>query len=295
MQPILFEPVASPYLVSFDGGFRIASAATDPPDDAPGKKDNVKALEDAVGKLAKLQRKLYAHDKYSVLLVFQAMDAGGKDGTIRAVLSGVNPAGCEVYNFKAPNAEELDHDFLWRHMRCVPERGRIGVWNRSHYEEVLVVRVKPQYLDGQKLPRRPATLEELWAERYDSIRDAERHLARNGVVVLKFFLNVSPKEQRKRLLERIDDTSVNWKFEGSDLDMRRRWDDFMHAYEDALNATSRPWAPWYAIPADSKPFMRRTVADIIVETVERLDLHWPEVSAKARAEMLKQRDELANS
>jgi PPK2 family polyphosphate:nucleotide phosphotransferase len=295
MRPILFEPVASPYLVSFDGGFRIAAAATAPPDGAPGKKDNVAALETSVGKLSKLQRKLYADDSYAVLLVFQAMDAAGKDGTIRAVLSGVNPAGCQVFNFKAPSSQELDHDFLWRHLRCVPERGRIGVWNRSHYEEVLVVRVKPHFLDGQKLPYRPGTLDELWAERYDSIRDVERHLARSGVVILKFFLHVSPEEQRDRLLDRIDDPSVNWKFEGADLAMRRRWGDFMRAYEDALNATSRPWAPWYAIPADSKPYMRRVVSEIVVETVQRLDLQWPEVSAEARAEMLKQREDLAKS
>src|SRR5579862_236359 len=208
MESPLFETVKSPYLVPFDGSFRIADARTKPPEKG-SKKENVEALGEAIARMEKIQRKLYADDRFGVLLVFQAMDAAGKGGTIRAVLSGVNPAGCEVFVFGPPSHEELDHDFMWRANRCLPERGRIGVWNRSHYEEVLVVRVNPKFLDAQKLPRRPEHLEDLWKERFDTIRDAERHWARNGIVVLKFFLNISKDEQRDRLLERIDDPEVN--------------------------------------------------------------------------------------
>lgn len=282
-KPILFDPVESPYLVGED--FKIKKAPTTPPDDAPGKDDNKDALEKQVAKLAKLQEKLYADHRYAVLLVFQAMDAGGKDGTIRAVLSGVNPAGCEVYAFKQPTHEELDHDFLWRIQRSLPERGRIGVFNRSHYEEVLVVRVHPEYLENERLPKQPKDLTELWQQRYESIVDAERHWARNGLVILKFFLHVSQQEQHDRILERIEEKDHNWKFEAGDWKESARWDDYQDAYQDALRATSTPWAPWYAVPADSKSFMRRTVAEIIVETVSRLDLEYPSVSDDERAVM----------
>jgi PPK2 family polyphosphate:nucleotide phosphotransferase len=197
-----------------------------------------------------------------------------------------------VYAFKAPSSEELDHDFLWRCQTRLPERGRIGIWNRSHYEEVLAVRVNPHFLTAQRLPRRPATLEQLWVERYESIRDAERHWARNGTVILKFFLNVSRDEQKKRLLDRIEDPDDNWKFDGNDLEVRRHWTDYMAAYQDAMNATSVPWAPWYAIPADSKSFMRRTVAEIIVGTMSRLKMTWPTMQEEARAEMERLRGEL---
>jgi PPK2 family polyphosphate:nucleotide phosphotransferase len=292
MEPLCFTPVESPYLVPYDGTFRIDDVPTSPPDGGPGKKENEKALEASVDRLDKLQRQLYAHDQYSVLLVFQAMDAAGKDGTIRAVMRGVNPAGCQVYAFKAPSSEELDHDFLWRCQTRLPERGRIGIWNRSHYEEVLAVRVSPHFLNAQRLPRRPATLEQLWVERFESIRDAERHWARNGTVVLKFFLNVSRDEQKKRFLDRIDDPDDNWKFEAGDLEVRRHWTDYMAAYQDAMNATSVPWAPWYAIPADSKSFMRRTVAEIIVGTMSRLKMTWPTMQEEARAEMERLRGEL---
>lgn len=292
MEPLCFTPVESPYHVPYDGTFRIADVPTSPPDDGPGKKENEKALEASVDKLDKLQRQLYAHNQYSVLLVFQAMDAAGKDGTIRAVMRGVNPAGCQVYAFKAPSSEELDHDFLWRLQTRLPERGRIGIWNRSHYEEVLAVRVNPHFLTAQRLPRRPATLEQLWVERYESIREAEHHWARNGTVILKFFLNVSRDEQKKRFLDRIDDPDDNWKFEAGDLDARRHWKDYMAAYQDAMNATSAPWAPWYAIPADSKSFMRRTVAEIVVGTMSRLKMPWPTMEEKARVEMARLRGEL---
>jgi PPK2 family polyphosphate:nucleotide phosphotransferase len=288
-----FTPVPSPYLVPFDGTFDIAEAPTAPAEDAPGKKANVEALEQSIGKLAKLQEKLFADDRFSLLLIFQALDAAGKDGTLRAVMSGVNPAGCHVTAFKAPSAEELDHDFLWRCARALPERGRIGIWNRSHYEEVLVVRVHPEFLRGQRLPGKTDDLEALWRDRFESIREFERHQAQNGAVILKFWLNVSKAEQRDRLIERIDEPDSNWKFNAGDLKERALWPQYMHAYQEALRATSRPWAPWYAIPADSKSFMRRTVAGIVVDTLARLPLRFPEVGAEALAEMQRLRAQLA--
>ncbi|MBX3156394.1 MAG: polyphosphate kinase 2 family protein [Deltaproteobacteria bacterium] len=290
-QRILFDPVENPYLVPFDGTFHLGKAGTTSDDD-PGKAPNVEALEEAVGKLAKLQERLYAHDRYSVLLVFQAMDAAGKDGTIRAVMSGINPQGCQVYAYKAPNAEELDHDFLWRVQRDLPERGRIGVWNRSHYEEVLVVRVNPQFLDAQRLPRRPKKLDDLWAERFESITAAEKHWARNGCVVLKFFLHVSQREQHERFLARVRDPDSQWKFNAHDLDESRKWDAYQAAYQAALRETSKPWAPWYCIPADSKSYMRRAVAEIVVDTLEQLELPPPPLSDKDRAALEAARREL---
>jgi PPK2 family polyphosphate:nucleotide phosphotransferase len=288
------EPVPSPYLVPFDGSFRIERAATSPPEDAPKKKKNEEALDEIVPRLQVLQRKLYAQDRVSLLLVFQAMDAAGKDGTIRGVMSGVNPAGVQVYSFKAPSAEELDHDFLWRCWKNLPERGRIGIFNRSHYEEVLVVRVNPKFLEGQRLPWRPDTLDDLWEQRYESIRDAERHWARNGTVIVKFFLNVSRDEQKERFLERIDDPDDNWKFSADDLGVRRQWAQYMEAYEHAMSETSRPWAPWYAIPADSKSFMRRTVAEIVAATLERIAPEFPPVSEDEKSEMARLRAQLEN-
>jgi PPK2 family polyphosphate:nucleotide phosphotransferase len=291
-KPILFEPVESPYLVPFDESFSIAKALTKAEHD--GKKDtNKAALESTVRELSELQQRLYANDRYSVLLVFQALDAAGKDGTIRAVLTGVNPVGCQVYAFKTPNTEELDHDFLWRVQKSLPERGRIGVWNRSHYEEVLVVRVHPSFLEGQRLPYRPKNLEDLWAERYESINAAEKHWARNGCVVLKFFLNVSQKEQHARFADRINDPDAHWKFSAGDFDESSKWGDYMAAYQDALRATSKPWAPWYAIPADSKSYMRKTVAEIVVATLKKLDLPFPELGPKAQADLERVRAQLA--
>jgi PPK2 family polyphosphate:nucleotide phosphotransferase len=290
-QPILFKPPEGPFLVPFDESFKIKKAPTESEDD-PGKPLNVEALEEAVDKLAKLQAKLYADDRYSVLLVFQAMDAAGKDGTIRSVMTGLNPQGCQVFSFKAPNAEELDHDFLWRVQRALPERGRIGVWNRSHYEETLVVRIHPGYLDGQRLPRRPDNLDDLWEERFESINAAEKHWARNGCVILKFFLNVSQKEQHKRFLDRATDSDDNWKFNAGDLAESKKWDEYMAAYQATLRATSKPWAPWYAIPADSKSFMRRAVAETIVDTLEQLPIEFPKPSDKDRAALEVARAEL---
>ena len=268
-------------LVPFDGSFRLADAPTRPPEKDDSKKRSKKRLEDAVDRLRGLQRMLYAHDHHSVLLVFQAMDAAGKDSTIRAVMSGVNPAGCQVFSFKQPSPEELDHDFLWRSACRLPERGRIGIFNRSYYEEVLVVRVHPEYLDAQNLPDRPP-LDELWEQRFESIRDHEKHLARNGTLVLKFWLNVSREEQRRRFLSRLDEPEKNWKFSAGDLRERELWDRYMEAYRAALCATSRPWAPWLAVPADDKPWMRATVAEIVVESLEGLGLHYPKVDARER-------------
>jgi PPK2 family polyphosphate:nucleotide phosphotransferase len=281
----------SPFLVPFDGSFEIAKAHTRFDED-PGKAANKDALKDAVSKLDALQERLYANDHHSVLLIFQALDAAGKDGTIRAILTGVNPVGCQVFAYKAPNAEELDHDFMWRCAKNLPERGRIGVWNRSHYEEVLVVRVHPEFLTGQRLPRVPKNLDELWAERFESINAMEQHWARNGTVVMKFFLNVSQQEQHERFYDRVSDPEVHWKFNAGDLEESRHWNDYQVAYEAALRATSKPWAPWYAIPADSKSFMRRAVADIIVSTMSQLDLPLPELSAKTRAALEQAKIEL---
>ena len=279
----------SPYLVPFDGSFRLSEAPTTPPEDAPGKKRCKKALKSSVERLRDLQTRLYAQDQWSVLLLFQAMDAAGKDGTIRAVMSGVNPAGCQVHSFKKPSAEELDHDFLWRCVTRLPERGRIGIFNRSYYEEVLVVRVHPEYLGGQRIPRE-VPLDQLWSERYESIADLERHMARNGTLVLKFWLNLSRDEQRDRFVARIDEPEKNWKFAAGDVRERGHWDTYMHAYEELLRATSTGHAPWFAIPADDKPFMRMTVASIIVDALEALDLKTPELPADERAELDRYRE-----
>jgi len=287
-----FVAVKSPWLVPFDGSFRIKGAATRPPK-AQADKERCKArLGESVTQLTELQYLLYAHDYHSVLLVFQAMDAAGKDSTIRAVLSGVDPAGCQVCAFKRPSLQELDHDFLWRTAMNLPERGRIGVFNRSYYEEVLAVRVHPELLHTQKLPRIPKDLDQLWQERYESIRDHEKHLARNGTLILKFWLNVSRSEQRDRFLSRLDEPEKNWKFETGDIAERGYWKEYMQAYEVALNATSRPWAPWYAIPADSKSFMRATVAELIVSSLQKLDLHYPELDPAERAKFGEMRRQL---
>jgi PPK2 family polyphosphate:nucleotide phosphotransferase len=282
---------ASPYRVPFDGSFELGRAPTNPPDDAPERKQRKKQLEKTVDQLYELQRLLYADDRYAVLCVFQAMDAAGKDSTIRAVTTGVNPAGFQVFSFKAPSKGELDHDFLWRSAIRLPERGRIGIFNRSYYEEVLVVRVHPGFLDSQRLPHRPDD-DALWTERYASIRDHEHHLAKNGTVVLKFWLNVSREEQARRFLRRIDRPDKNWKFSSRDIMERRHWDDYMLAYQEALNATSRPWAPWYAIPADDKPYMRWRVARVIRDQLAALDLRYPSLPDEEHAKVVELRQEL---
>ena len=285
----MFKAVPSPYLVPFDGSFRRKHAPTGPPKDAPGHKEAKDRLEKRVGDLDELQRKLYADNRWAMLLVFQAMDAAGKDSTIRAVFSGVDPAGCQVFSFKQPSAEELDHDFLWRTSKRLPERGRIGVFNRSHYEEVLVVRIHPEFLGGQHLPDPPKDLGELWKQRYASIRDHEEHLARSGTAVVKFWLHVSKDEQRKRFLDRIAEPHKNWKFSSGDVAERQHWDAYQEAYEEALNATSRPWAPWYAVPADDKSFLRLTVAEIVVATLESLHVDYPKVGEAEKARFAEMR------
>ena len=269
----MFEAPPSPYLVEPES-FDAAKAITQPPVDAPTDKAAKRLLRDVREQLDELQRVLYAHNRHSLLLIFQAMDAAGKDSTIRVVLSGINPAGCQVYSFKQPSEEELDHDFLWRSSVRLPERGRIGVFNRSYYEEVLVVRVHPEYLKSQRLP--DADLEHIWQHRLESIRDHELHLARNGTVVLKFWLNVSRSEQRDRFLSRLGEPEKNWKFASGDVRERGFWDQYMAAYQEAIASTSRPHAPWYAIPADDKPHMRLAVAEILAETLGGLDLRYPQ-------------------
>jgi len=275
--------------VPFDDSFQLSDASTEPPEGTPEKAVLKERLKDLNRELADLQRVLYAHDRHALLLVFQAMDAGGKDGTIRAVLRGVNPAGCQVFSFKQPSQEELDHDFLWRTAKKLPQRGRIGVFNRSHYEEVLVVRVHPEYLADQKLPFQGAGSEAFWARRLATIRTWERHLADTGTVVLKFFLNLSREEQRRRFLKRLDKPKKHWKFSVDDVTKREHWDEYMAAYESAVAATSRPWAPWYAIPADDKSYMRFAVAEIVVETLKSLRLTYPEVHESERARFAEMR------
>jgi PPK2 family polyphosphate:nucleotide phosphotransferase len=248
-------------------------------------KDNAKAmLEQDVERLAKLQERLYAHDRWALLVVLQAMDAAGKDGVIKHVMSGVNPQGCEVHPFKAPNAEELDHDFLWRVAMRLPQRGRIGIFNRSHYEEVLVVRVHPEMLAHQKLPKQVVG-KDIWKQRFKDIRGFERHLARNGVAVVKFFLHISKEEQRQRLLARVDEPAKRWKFSMTDIAERKLWDKYMDAYEDAIRATSREEAPWYVVPADHKWFARLVVAAAMIDALEALDLEYPKVEGKALEEL----------
>jgi PPK2 family polyphosphate:nucleotide phosphotransferase len=271
-----------------DGGRKFALKDFDPADTGPFKpkdKDRVKdALAKGVEDLAEAQEKLYAQNRWGVLLVFQAMDAAGKDGTIKAVMSGVNPQGCEVHAFKAPSEEELDHDFLWRCTKRMPERGRIGIFNRSYYEEVLVVRVHEELLAKQHLP--PAcTGRKIWKERCEDIAGMERYLARNGYVVLKFYLNVSKDEQKARFLSRLDEPAKNWKFSVGDVKERGHWDDYMAAYDDAIARTAAPHAPWYVVPADNKWYARFVVLAAIHDALGKLELAFPTVDAAKRGEL----------
>ena len=245
------------------------------------KKEAALLLEDGVKELAKQQDRLYAQDTYSLLMVFQAMDAAGKDGTIRHVMSGINPQGCQVYSFKAPSAEERDHDYLWRSMKALPERGRIGIHNRSYYEEVLVARVHPEILASQQLPA-DCKSTKVWKDRFQQINNFERYLHDNGTRILKFYLNVSKKEQKKRFLERIDQQEKNWKFSVNDAKERSFWKDYMNAYEDVFTHTSTKYAPWYIIPADNKWFMRLAVAAITYRTLDKLDLKYPTLTAEKK-------------
>jgi len=249
------------------------------------KKKAGELLQRGVEELAAEQDKLYAQNTYGILIVFQAMDAAGKDGTIKHVMSGINPQGCQVWSFKAPSAEERDHDYLWRSMKALPERGRIGIHNRSYYEEVLVARVHPEILKSQQLPENKKQERDIWDERYDQIRCFERYLVDNGIIVLKFFLNVSKKEQKKRFLERIDNPEKNWKFSATDAKERAHWKDYMKAYEDAFTSTSTKWAPWYIIPADNKWFMRLAVAAIVYKTMKDLKLKYPDVTEAQKKDL----------
>ena len=270
--------LAKPFRVT-DPSFRLRDV--DPGDtleltaaDKPRAKE---ALAMGIGLLAELQDMLYAQDRWGVLLIFQAMDAAGKDGAIKHVMSGINPQGVQVYSFKSPSPEELDHDYLWRCMKCVPERGRIGIFNRSYYEETLVVRVHPEFLDKQRLPPELIT-KDIWEERFQDIRAFERYLTRNGIAIRKFFLHVSNKEQRKRFLSRIEEPEKNWKFSANDAKEREHWDDYMKAYEDMIRHTATKRAPWYVVPADNKWFTRTVVAAAVIEALSSLDLAYPTVS-----------------
>jgi PPK2 family polyphosphate:nucleotide phosphotransferase len=279
------EKYVRPFRITKGKGFRLKDF--DPGDTCGLKLDKGEArelLQRGTEWLAEEQDILYAQDRWSLLLVFQAMDAAGKDGTIRHVMSGVNPQGCQVFSFKQPSREDLDHDFLWRYAKCLPERGRIGIFNRSYYEEVLVVRVHERILKQQKLPE-PLVTKNIWDERLSDIAHFEDYLRRQGTIILKFFLNVSRKEQKKRFMERLDRPEKNWKFSASDVQERQFWDGYMHAFEEAIRATASKQAPWYVVPADNKWFTRLFVAAAIVEAVERLDLAYPTVDAEKRKEL----------
>lgn len=258
---------------------------TDFTGDYTDKKDAVKALEKNVERLRELQDVLYAQDIYALLVIFQAMDAAGKDGAIEHVMSGVNPQGCHVVSFKQPSSEELDHDHLWRCQKALPERGKIGIFNRSHYEEVLVVRVHSGILQGQQLPAEVKADKDVWKKRFKHMREWEDHLFENGIHVLKFFLNVSKEEQKARFLSRIEEKEKNWKFSLGDVKQRAFWDNYMKCYTEAIEATSTTQSPWYIIPADKKWFTRLAVSEVIVQKLESLDLHYPVVTDEHRAEL----------
>jgi len=272
---------------------RVRLSSYDPADIAPftSEEDAKGLLKQATKRLYDLTEILYAQDRWALLLVFQAMDAAGKDSAIKHVMRGLDPKATQVYTFKAPSAEELDHDFMWRSLKVLPERGRVGVFNRSYYEEVLVVRVHPELLARQHLPAQRIT-PRVWRERYEDIRDIERYLCRNGTIIRKFFLNVSRAEQRRRFLVRLDDPAKNWKFAINDVNERLKWDDYMRAYEDALSATSTRHAPWYVIPADNKWFTRLAVANVLIETLESMDLHFPQVDRRKQRELKEARRRL---
>jgi PPK2 family polyphosphate:nucleotide phosphotransferase len=287
---------SKPFRIAKGKGFRLKDI--DPGDtldltteDKPRAKE---ILTLGIEALAQLQDMLYAQDRWTVLLIFQAMDAAGKDGAIKHVMSGVNPQGCQVFSFKAPTNEDLDHDYLWRCLRCLPERGRIGIFNRSYYEETLVVRAHSELLHKQKVPSELIT-KDIWKERFQDIRAVERYLARNGVAICKFFLHVSKKEQKKRFLERIDNTEKNWKFSASDAKERGYWDEYMKAYQETINQTATKNAPWYVIPADNKWFTRVVVAAAVIELLGSLDLRYPKVSDQKVKELAAIREALAGA
>ena len=282
-----------PFRITKGKGFRLKDF--DPADTRGLKLDKGEAaelLEKGTEWLAQEQDMLYAQDRWSLLLVFQAMDAAGKDGTIKHVMSGINPQGCQVFSFKQPSSEDLDHDFLWRYVKCLPERGRIGIFNRSYYEEVLVVRVHPEILAKQKLPQ-DRVGKRIWDERLADIANFEDYLTRQGTIILKFFLHLSREEQKKRFMERLDTSEKSWKFSAADVKEREYWDDYMHAFEEAIQATAGQLAPWYVVPADHKWFTRLIVATAIVEVVEHLGLSYPQIDAIKKKELVTAREALA--
>jgi PPK2 family polyphosphate:nucleotide phosphotransferase len=287
------EKYVDPFRITKGAGFKLTDF--DPGDTCGLRLDKGEAsdlLQRGTEWLAEEQDMLYAQNRWSLLLVFQAMDAAGKDGTIKHVMSGVNPQGCQVFSFKQPSSEDLDHDFLWRYAKRLPERGRIGIFNRSYYEEVLVVRVHEDILKRQRLPR-PFVGEDIWDERLSDIAHFEDYLTRQGTIILKFFLNLSRKEQKRRFMERLDKPNKHWKFSASDVHERRFWGDYMHAFQEAIRATASKRAPWYVVPADNKWFSRLIVAAAIVETMEKLDLAYPTVDAKKKKELLAARAALS--
>ena len=276
--------LVKPYRVKDGKDFRLKDYDPAQTGGVDSKDEAKQLLESGVARLADLQDMLYAQGSWALLLIFQAVDAAGKDGAIKHVMSGVNPQGCQVYSFKAPSAEELDHDYLWRTMKCLPERGRIGIFNRSYYEEVLVVRVHSELLKAQHIPQSVVT-KDIWKERFEDIRSFERYLTRNGIVILKFFLNLSKKEQKKRFLARLDHPEKNWKFSAADIHERSFWDDYMDAYEEMIQETATKEAPWYVVPADNKWFTRVVVALAVIETLASLDLAYPEVDQSKLKEL----------
>jgi PPK2 family polyphosphate:nucleotide phosphotransferase len=282
-----------PYVVKDGDQFKLKDHDPDDTRWIKSKKEGKELLESGVDQLCELQERLYAQDRWGVLLIFQAMDAAGKDGAIKHVLSGVNPQGCQVYSFKAPSHEELDHDFLWRTSKSLPERGRIGIFNRSYYEELLVVRVHPEFLKGQKVPPDLIT-KHIWRERFEDIAAFERYLARNGYVIRKFFLNVSRKEQKKRFLERLDMPEKNWKFSLADAKERGFWNDYMDAYEDMIRHTATPEAPWVVVPADNKWFARIVVASATIAALRELKLEFPRVDDAKKKELAAAKAALEN-
>ena len=278
--------LAESYRVTNGDDFRLKDF--DPADTGKlhDKEGATQLLDEGIKLLSRMQEKLYAQDRWSLLIVLQAMDAAGKDGVVKHVMSGINPQGCDVHSFKAPSNEELDHDCLWRAHKAVPERGKIGIFNRSYYEEVLVVRVHQQILGAQKLPESLVT-KNIWQERFEDIRRFERYLTRNGVMILKFFLHLSRKEQKKRFLERLDDSKKNWKFSMADVKERAYWKDYQAAYEDAIRNTAAKFAPWYVVPADNKWYTRLVVASAIIEALDNLNLHFPDTNKEVKKELQK--------
>ena len=287
------KTIAKPYRVTSAKGFRLKEF--DPGDtggfDKKDKETAEAALAASIAHLETQQDKLYAQDRWGLLLIFQAMDAAGKDGAIKHVMSGVNPQGCQVFSFKTPSSEELDHDYLWRCMKCLPERGRIGIFNRSYYEETLAVRVHPEFLAGQKIPA-SLVAPEIWQERFEDIRAFERYLTRNGIAVRKFFLHVSKKEQRRRFLERLEEPEKNWKFSAADVQERQHWDAYMAAYEEMIRNTSTKFAPWYVLPADNKWFTRLAIASAIITALDEMHLHYPVLDEKQQQQLQEAKETL---